>query len=173
MKKLSIMAIIVCFAMFANAASFSWKLQTGLDYVGMNVYAVTDSTASIVLAALQSGSEEDWSNALEGFTMSVSEGTNARAGAIGESTGVIGDTKLVFVIVDGNVVEGSQFWVLNDYSIPGSSVFVPPATGTAVTIKVADQGIAGTGTFTATAVPEPASAMLALAGVAMLIRRRK
>jgi hypothetical protein len=77
------------------------------------------------------------------------------------------------IIVSGEVKEGSNFWVVNDFSIPAANVYEPPATGTQLTVQLSNVGLAGTGTFTSTAVPEPASAMLALAGVAMLIRRRK
>ena len=167
------MAVVVCASMLANAASFNWKLQTGLDYVGMNVFAVKNTTASVVLATLSASVEENWIGTFTGLDSYEVTGTNARAGAVGQSTDIAASDNLVFVIVNGEVKEGSNFWVVNDFSIPAANVFEPPATGTQLTVQLSNVGLAGNGTFTTTAVPEPASAMLALAGVAMLIRRRK
>ena len=171
MKKIMIMAAVACAAMFANAASFSWKVQTGADYTGMSVYAVSGSSAVTVLAALQSTDSANWSTALSGLTGYVVEGANARAAATGQSTGIAANDNLVFVIVDGAVAEGNKFWVVNDYSIPAANVFEPPATGTLATIKTADQGFAGSGTFTA--APEPTSGLLMLVGLAGLALRRR
>ena len=171
MKKLSIMAVIICAAMFANAAAFSWKLQTGAGYTGFNVYAVSGTTASALLAIFESSDSTVWSTPLEGVEAFSVVGTNARAGATGENVGINAADNLVFVMIGGEVKEGTQYWVVNDYSIPAENVYEPPASGDIVTINMATQGVAGTGTFIS--VPEPASAMLALAGVAMLIRRRK
>ena len=171
MKKIMIMAVAVCAAMFANAAQVSWKLQTGAGYENMTVYAVTDSTATTVLAALQSKTESDWSAALNGAATATVSGNNNRAGATGESGGVVASDNLVFVIVNGAIADGSQYWVVNDYSITAANVFEPPATGTLATINMATQGLAGQGTFTA--VPEPTSGLLMLVGLAGLALRRR
>ena len=170
MKKL--LLLVAAFAtVFVNAASFDWKLQTGAGYEGFSVYALTDTTSSDVLSVFASSDVDSWTDPVAGFSAFQVTGNNSRSGATGKSDGVTADEELVFVIIGGSIAEGNQFWVMNEYSIPGSAIYEPPATGTALTMKMADLGVAGTGTFTA--VPEPASAMLALAGVAMLIRRRK
>ena len=172
MKK--ILLLVAAFAtVFVNAANIDWKLQTGLDYVGFNVYAISGTTSSAVIATFLSTTEADWTAAVEGLTAYAVTGSNARAGATGTSTGVVAGDNLVFVMFNGAVTEGTQYWVMNDFTVPSGDLYEPPATGPTSTVKMTDLGIAATGTFTATAVPEPASAMLALAGVAMLIRRRK
>ena len=171
MKKIMIMMAVACAAMFANAASFNWKLQTGNAYTGMDVYAVSGSSAATVLAALQSTDTANWTSTLAGFSAFEVTGTNNRAGASGESTNIAGNGNLVFVVVDGAVAEGNDFWVLNDYTIPADATFEPPATGTMATIKTTDLGFAGQGTFTA--VPEPTSGLLMLVGLAGLALRRR
>ena len=172
MKKL--LLLVAAFAtVFVNAASFDWKLQTGAGYEGFSVYALTGTTSSDVLSVFASSDVDSWTDPVAGFSAFQVTGNNSRSGATGKSDGVTADQELVFVIIGSSIAEGNQFWVMNEYSIPGSAIYEPPATGTALTMKMADLGVAGTGTFTSTAVPEPASAMLALAGVAMLIRRRK
>lgn len=165
------MVAVVVTAAIANASAFSWKLQTGADYSGMNVYALTGTSAATVLAACQSDTASNWTAAFSGFTSVQATGTNARAGAVGVTDGVAGGDNLVWVIVDGAVAEGSKYWVVNDYAIPAASVYDPPASGTAVTVSLSTQGTAGSGTFTA--APEPTSGLLLLLGVAGLALRRR
>ena len=171
MKKLVVVFLAVAAAFAANAATFNWKLQTGADYAGMNVYALSSTTAAAVLAACESTDPAAWSSVFGDASAFQVTGNNPRAGAIGEISGITDGGNMVWVIVDGSVAEGSKFWVLNDYTIPAGSTFEPPATGTAVTTKLTDQGILGQGTFTA--VPEPTSAMLMLVGLAGLALRRR
>ena len=170
MKKLIIATAITISAMIVNAASFDWKLQTGADYSGMKVYALTGTTAASVLTACKSTTEKDWTDTFSGFTASTASGTNARAGASGTATGVAVNDNLVFVIIDGSVAAGSKYWVVNDYKITGNT-YEPPATGTTGTIVLSTQGTAGSGTFTA--VPEPTSGLMLLLGVAGLALKRK
>ena len=171
MKKLVVMFLAVASAIAANAASFNWKLQTGADYAGMNVYSLSGTTAAAVLAACESTDPAAWNGVFGDASSFKVVGSNARASASGELTGIAESDNMVWVIVDGSVAEGSKFWVLNDYTIPTGSTFEPPATGMAVSTKLANQGILGQGTFTA--VPEPTSAMLMLVGLAGLALRRR
>ena len=171
MKKLMILIGAVVAASMVNAASFNWRLQTGADYSGMNIYALTGTSAASVLSACQSTEAATWASTFSGFTSVKATGTDARAGADGLSTGISAGDKLVFVIVDGDVADGSKYWVVNDYAIPSANVFEPPAAGTKATITLSAQGTAGSGTFTA--VPEPTSALLLLLGMAGLALKRK
>ena len=172
MKRLILMAVVAISAGFANAASFNWKLTTGSDYLGMNVYAVSGSTATSILAACQSTDSAKWTDVFSGFTSATVAGTGSRANAAGASDGIAANDTLVFVIVDGAVANGSKYWVVNDYSIPDTYVYEPPNTPSATaTIALSTQGTAGSGTFTA--VPEPTSGLLMLLGVAGLALRRR
>lgn len=171
MKKLIMMAVAVVAATVVNAASVDWKLQTGADYSGMNVYGITGSTAATVLAACQSTDSSKWTNTFAGFTAFAASGTNNRAGADGKTNGIAAGDNLVFVIVDGAVAEGSKYWVVNDYAIQAANVYEPPSSGTKATIVLSTQGTAGSGTFTA--APEPTSGLLLLLGVAGLALRRR
>jgi len=164
----------VALATIANAASFDWKLQTGAAYSGMNVYGITGSTAAAVLAACQSNDSAIWDSAFAGFTAFEATGTNNRAGASGKTNGIAAGDNLVFVIVDGDVADGSKYWVVNDYTIQAANVYEPPSSGTIATIVMSTQGTAGSGTFTASSpVPEPTSGLLMLLGMAGLALRRR
>ena len=165
------MTVALTVAAIANAASFDWRLQTGADYSGMNVYALTGTSAATVLAACQSTDAATWADTFSGYTAFVTSGTNARAGTDGKSNGIAADDKLVFVIVNGEVADGSKYWVLNDYTIPAANVYEPPASGTKITVNFATQGTAGSGTFTT--APEPTSGLLLLLGMAGLALKRK
>ena len=171
MKKILIAVAVVATAALANATAFTWKLQTGTDYSGMNVYALTGTTAASVLTACQSTTASDWTDTFTGYTSVAVSGSGNRAGAASVTEGIAANDNLVWVIVDGDVAEGSKYWVVNDYSIPASSVYEPPAAGTQLTINLATQGTAGSGTFTA--VPEPTSGLLVLLGMAGLALKRK
>jgi len=171
MKKLILMAVVAVSAVFANAASFNWKLIVGEDYAGMNVYAITGSTAASILAACQSTDSAKWTDAFSGFSSVAVSGTGNRAYADGTATDISASDNLVFVIVNGSVADGSKYWVANDYSIPAANVYDPPDAKAAAAIIFATQGTAGSGTFTA--VPEPTSGLLMLLGVAGLALRRR
>ncbi len=166
---------VVVAASLANAASFDWKLQTGSTYSGMTVYGLTGTSATTVLSAFQSTDALDWTDAVSGFTAStVNSGSGTRMGALGTSEGIAAGDKVVFVIIDGPIAEGSNYWVVNDYTIQAANVYEPPATGTQATVNFSSVGTAGSGTFTAgsTPVPEPTSGLLMLLGVAGLALRR-
>ena len=171
MKKLVVMFAVAAMAVCANAATFMWKLQTGADYAGMNVYALSGTTAAAVLAACESNDASAWEGVFSGASSVKVTGTNARAGTTGDTLGVADGDTLVWIIVDGSVAEGSKYWVVKDYTIPGSGTFDPPATGTRYTATLTDQGVLGSGTFTA--VPEPTSGLLMLVGLAGLALRRR
>ena len=171
MKKLMTLAVAIAITTIAGASTVSWKLTTGATYSGMDVYGLSGTTAAAVLAACQSTDASTWTTTFAGVTPASVVGSNARAAASGETAGVASGDNLVLVIVDGSVADGSQYWVLNDYTIQAANVFDPPSTGTAAGISLSTLGTAGRGTFTA--VPEPTSGLLMLLGMAGLALRRR
>lgn len=167
MKKLMIILAAVALAGVTQGASVSWKLSTGSTYASMKVYGLTGTTSEAVLTAFSSTTAADWTAVVEGFDP-VTAGTGSRGNANGKSVGVTDGDKIVFAIIDGDIVEGNKFYVTTEYTIPSGATFEPPATGTAQTIAVS---LAGSGTFTA--VPEPTSGLLMLLGMAGLALRRR
>ena len=167
MKKLITIVAVVALAAVAQASSFSWKLSTGSTYAGMNVYALTGTTSQTVLGALAGSDAAAWVSTFEGFT-AIKAGTGSRGVAAGTTTGIAANDKIVYVILDGAIAEGTNYYVVQDYSIPAANVFDPPSSGTIKTVAVT---LAGQGTLEA--IPEPTSGLLMLLGMAGLALRRR
>jgi len=169
MKKLIILTAVAVMASVSQAATFMWQLSTGESYAGMNVYAISGTTAASILSTFSSTDATAWTSAVEGFDF-VTAGTGSRGSAKASIDGVNEGDSLVFAIVDGSIADGNKYYVTTDYTIPTGTTFTPPATGTAQRIAVS---LAGSGTFSAAAVPEPTSGLLMLLGVAGLALRRR
>ena len=175
MKKLMIVLAAIAMACATQAASVSWKLTTGgTAYAGMNVYAFTaaDLSGTTALAACQSKTASDWTTFFGKGDKGVNTGTGNRAGSAGETADIAANDPLTFVIVDGEIAEGSNYYVFNSTAIPTGNVYEPPATGTQWQPKASDLTLAGSGKFTSD-IPEPTSGLLLLVGGAMLALRRR
>ena len=178
MKKLMIVLAAVAFSFGVQASSVDWKLTTGgTAYAGMNVYAFTaaDLTGTTALAACQSTTASDWTTFFGKGDAGANTGNGTRLASQGSTDGIAGNDPLTFVIVDGEIAEGSNYYVFNSESIPSANVYEPPATGTRWQPKASDLTLAGSGKFTAgtSDIPEPTSGLLLLVGGAMLALRRK
>jgi len=172
MKKIMIALAAIALAVGAQAATVSWKVTTGgSDYAGMTVYAFANTTTATILSACASGVEGDWSALFADASVGTNTGSGTRLTAAGDNNGIKADDTLTFVIVDGNVADGSNYFVFNSVDIPAANVYEPPTTGTALSFKAANLSVAGSGTFTA--VPEPTSGLLMLVGLAGLALRRR
>jgi hypothetical protein len=180
-KKTIIMLSVIALTAVTQAASVDWKLAVasqGAAWNGAYVMAFNGSDFDSVITLLTVTGSEDMTQDLGAYALSDGTTTqfaisNNRGSAItksSSSTGVTGDTMFWVVFASGNAVDGSSiFWTaatdITAYDYEAGN----PAPGT-----VAITAVPNSGTIAKyTAVPEPASAMLALAGVAMLIRRRK
>ncbi len=175
MKKLMIVLAAIALSFGVQAASVSWKLMTGgTTYAGMNVYAFTaaDLTETTALAACQSKKASDWTTFFGKGDAGTNSGNGNRLGASGITEGIAGNDPLTFVIVDGEIAEGSNYYVFNSTAIPGANVYEPPSAGTQWQPKASELALAGSGKFTSD-IPEPTSGLLLLVGGAMLALRRR
>ena len=185
MKKLIVVLAAIAMASATQAAAVTWKLTTGgSTYSAMNVYAFTaaDLATTSALDACKSTKASDWTSFFGTGDKGTNGGNGTRLAATGTTEGIAAGDPLTFVIVDGAVAEGANYYVFSSVSIPAANVYEPPATGTAWTsLKAGDLTLAGSGKFTAGStptpgpgpIPEPTSGLLLLVGGAMLALRRK
>ena len=185
MKKVIIGLAAIVMASATQAAAVSWKVTTGNSaYAGMDVYAFTaaDLAATTALEACKSTTASDWTSFFAKGDKGTTAGSGNRIGQEGGTTGIAAGDNLTFVIVDGSVAEGSNYYVFSPVSIPAANVYEPPASGAQWnSLKAGDLTLAGSGKFTAGStptpdpdpLPEPTSGLLLLVGGAMLALRRK
>lgn len=197
MKKMIIIcAILMSCASISQAASFVWGLGTGRAQFGTGSY-ITDGTATGTLVFLGMTPESTYS--IDNFTVnntaliskaSTSTGFAVTKGritadfqefmgyAVGTGTmdnGAVFGMFVTYTDSDNKTwynVSSSTFTIaglVDDTTTLDDAVFAfdwtKQAAGTALT--------SGGGWTTVAPVPEPATGLLALAGVAMLIRRKR
>ena len=186
MKKLLSLALVALVAISAQAASVQWKSEA-LSFEG----TALKSNTSVIGYLIYLGNDGNLASSYEMTkTFSASDiGTLAQTDSNGTAKGSqVGET-LEFQF--GDYVNNDAFALLVSYTADGKTYWNLSSTinsltgladeistpGNFTTYAFNNATSATKGTLTAgggwTAVPEPASAMLALAGVAMLIRRRK
>jgi hypothetical protein len=181
MKKIAIMMMVALVAISASAASIDWKFtglttaskrivdSTGANYNG-NIYLILSENVSSLTSTTDQASFETALNSITLGTTAVTDGKAANATA---TTSMLANTSTdyTFSVV---VYDGTGYYISASKT---QKAYTDPTTPTSVTFTAQDIGATYQNAqgvkFTAVAVPEPASAMLALAGVAMLIRRRK
>ena len=191
MKKFVMIAAVALVAMSMQAAQINWGLQ---GQVKFNNTLVGNGGATFTLVCLDGIA--DWATYANDVAIGATDGvaatkktnagsmSTATAGSWGPFTfgsttdiankSVADGTDFAFVVT---TVQGGEtyFWASDVFSVSEASPNYNPQefTYTMSTTVANAMGATGTNWTKAVTIPEPASAMLALAGVAMLIRRRK
>ena len=180
MKKLAIVAAIVCAATFANAAAIDWSASKVYDAVetaaqGKNVaangwlgYVIMEADYSTVTSDLAAGNTSSLTSKAVG-----PQKATTNKGAFNASA------------ASGNVASGEQSFyliVLNSTTLAGATSYAASAKTTVTVDSSLDTLIAfgsmesatkSTANWTTMSVPEPTSGLLMLLGVAGLALRRR
>jgi hypothetical protein len=192
MKKFITIAAVALVAMSMQAAQINWGITGPIKY---NNTLVGNGGATFTLVCLDGIA--DWGTYANDVAMGATDGvaatktTNASSVSMpaanpyyfdfGETTDLSGSkgeiksgTDFAFVVTYNDGTD-TYFWASDTFTVQDSGA---NWNGTSQTytqnVMIANaMGTTGTNWTKEVAVPEPASAMLALAGVAMLIRRRK
>ena len=181
MKKLMIAVLAVATAVVANAASVNWSMSNGVlapspdgsqssgrcSYYTMLIF--TDSQASAVDAAIAAGNFTSLS------TLAVSTSQAAKAGGFtGAVNGLTGASATLFAVVFDTYSTTEGIADAGYYYKTGTvtqNTFDPTGSDPATTAVFTSTQM--TGTWTATAVPEPTSGLMLLLGMAGLALRRR
>lgn len=183
--------VVALVAVSASAASFDWG--TGTTKVSFDGTAITTANGAMGYLVLLTGTSLEAS--VIGDAISAPSAVSTKANT---STGLAsGRGKIYGTFESDNFANGQNYGMYITYTDAdgatwynfSSTIYTisgyADATSSLANAEFAfdfatknevaegDAITAGSGWYKAVAVPEPASAMLALAGVAMLIRRRK
>ena len=190
MKKILAIAIAAtCVTSFG--ASFSWSTTTKTVFGGETVGGVSallvyigatdtltgsdiaitkDSTASSIASSIGTATDSTATSVASGKTMGKLSGTY-------EFTSGVNDGDYFAVLMSYSSGDKTYFNISSTFqgSFDSASNTWSPATTTATWTTASDAAtsISAGGGWTAVAVPEPSTAALALAGLALLLKRRK
>ena len=189
MKKILSITLATLVAISASAASLDWSVAsksfTTSDgssaraggYLVTVFYATDFSSVQGAIADLVSATATANSTGITSAISSidaltkgtgVTKATGATSGIIDDSSIALGTELNIFIVAwDANSIADATSYLVSDFA--STTAYTAPTTPT--TNGAFESSSFGNAKWTA--VPEPASAMLALAGVAMLIRRRK
>ena len=191
MKKFITMMVVALVAVSASAASFDWG--TGSTKVSFGGTAVTTANGAMGYLVLLTGTTLEASVIEDAISapsyVSSKANTSTGVAAIkGRITGTYESSDIAngqnygmyitYTDADGATWYNFSSTVYTASGVADATSSLDPAYfafdfTTQNEVSNGDAITAGKGWYKAVAVPEPASAMLALAGVAMLIRRRK
>ncbi|MBO7299249.1 MAG: PEP-CTERM sorting domain-containing protein [Kiritimatiellae bacterium] len=190
MKKFLTIAAVALVAMSVQAAQINWGINGQVKFNGT---AVGNGGATFTLVCLDGIA--DWAAYANDVALGATDGVAATKSTNNLSMSAATSSPYGFDWADttdisaGKIAKGTDFafvvtyndgtdtyfWASDVFTVTDSSAnWDSTALKYTQNVAVANaMGTTGSNWTKATAVPEPASAMLALAGVAMLIRRRK
>ena len=176
MKKFVTMMVVALVAVSASAASIDWVVTLGrsgkfLDSTG----TAMSGTIYLVLAdtTFNATTAEEFESQLTAATLgtdTVTSGKNTGTMLTATSDAITAGTNYDFAIVVYDTANSQYYMSASNNQYAYTAGVDDPLQ---ITFTAAQATGNASWAPTYTAVPEPASAMLALAGVAMLIRRRK
>ena len=183
MKKLIIALAVVAAGVAANAASFSWKAQSGYLYDGADTPAkLTSGTAYLMFTSVMSQSD-----LVSAFATDAAAAASAVASQTVNAAPVASNSRIALTdafTVDVTANQTAYFVVFNDdkmyvsveadapYAAVGeSTISFGSITSSSKTLNDVAGGYAGAGWYGA--VPEPTSGLLMLLGMAGLALRRR
>ena len=184
MKKIMILAAVVCAAVVSQAAAINWTVTgNGSSQKSKAVYIFESSSRSAIVALLEAGtstgtaagilSDATWTGAVKANGQTSSATTPGAEGSIdlGEvATGNKSYFAVVFNKTEALAADATKYYLSAD-ATGHSYTDLNPGEGVAVAMSIA--GVTAV-TIPTQAVPEPTSAMLLLLGVAgMALRRRR
>lgn len=177
MKKIMFALVAMAAAVCVQAANVDWQMSATKAEAGWNVFAFVNQTSAELLTLCTSGNADDWTK------LGTSLGAvGARGTFTSTSYNLKGDGSdvLTFVLVQGDIAEGSAWNIADSITVAADSTYMPPNSGTTTKMTFAS---AKTGKFTAgttpgpvdpSGVPEPTSGvLLLLGGAALALRRRR
>jgi hypothetical protein len=179
MKKIITMMMVALVAVSASAASIDWQVALGRNTFKDSKGAALNGTIYLVLAdtTFNATTAEEFETQLAAATLgtdTVTSGKSSTSAVTATNNKLVaqsaGGSSYDFAIVVYDAAN-SQYYMSATASQYAYAEGVDDAK--LISFTAAQAVTSATWAPTYTAVPEPASAMLALAGVAMLIRRRK
>ena len=191
MKKLLTLLAVVAFCTSAHALSFTWASSTAIKFDGANLKSNTDVTGYLVYL----GTSETYDTS---YTLDASSTPSSLSGDVGtlvanSTSGTSGMSKIsekfsfdygvydnndVFGMVLSYVKDGTTYLNLSSttYTLSGIADERSSLSNANFAFSFDSAGEKNSitpGSGWTVAVPEPSTAMLALAGLALLIKRRK
>ena len=182
MKKLMIALAATAIGMAVNAASFTWKAQSGYIWDGAETPAkITSGTAYLVFASALTQSDLVTAFAADAATAAstvsskaVSTGTigsNARIAETAFTSDVTTDQTAYFVVFSGDNMYVSITADAEYAAVGTSGITFGSVTSSSKAFNDVAGGYTGAGWYGA--VPEPTSGLLMLLGMAGLALKRK
>ena len=182
MKKLLVLVLFTAFAGFASAGSIQWNLSLGRngfiadsngDKMTGTLYFLLTDTASSLSDTVASNTFADTLSSVALDSMELTNGKNTEVRTVTTSNTVLTpDTEYSFSLVVFDTVN-KQYYVSGSYSQLAYDESADVVTATTATFTTSEVGSTYSATWSPTSVPEPSTAALALAGLALLIKRRK